>query len=148
MVFCRKVVLTNLAKFTKRTCALNEVVDLQRLTLSKRDSSTGVFLWFFWNFLRAFFYRTSSNCCFCLITHSVYCPTTTSRFKYISLYSSLRTMLWWGMRCWRSDDFFVKDFFPLTFSLLTFFWRGIAVLWSWLFPKALFFTFIQQTHLT
>ena len=54
---------------------------------------------------------------FCLITHSVYCPTTTSRFIYISLNSGLRTILLWGMRSWRSKDFFVKDFLQLTFFL-------------------------------
>ena len=47
MVFCKIGVLTNVAKFATKhrhwNLAFNKVEDLQRLTLPKKESGTGVF---------------------------------------------------------------------------------------------------------
>ena len=87
---------------------LNEIADLQHLALSKKTLWRRCFLVNFWEISQNTVFIESLWTAFCLITHSVYCPTTTSRFIYISLNSSLRTMLLWGMRSWRSKDFFCQ----------------------------------------
>ena len=63
-VFCKKGVLKNYPKFTwKHLCwsiVFNKVAGLRPETLLKRDSSTGVFRWILWNFLRKPFLQNSS----------------------------------------------------------------------------------------
>lgn len=91
---------------------LSEIADLQHLALSKKTLWHRCFLVNFWEISQKTAFIEPLWTAFCLITHSVYYPTTTSRLN-----SSLRTILLWGMRSWRSKDFFVKDFLQLMLFL-------------------------------
>ena len=82
---------------------LNEIADLQHLALSKKTLWHRCFLVNFWEISQKTAFIEPLWTAFCLITHSVYYPTTTSRLN-----SSLRTILLWGMRSWRSKDFFYQ----------------------------------------
>ena len=67
-VFCKKSVLRNFAKFTKKTCT--RISFLKKLRAPglqlylKRDSGTGVFLWILRNFYEHLFLQNTSGGCF------------------------------------------------------------------------------------
>ena len=83
-MFCKKGVLTNFAKFTRKRLrsrlAFNEVEDLQSLTLSKKRFRHRCFLVNSAKFLITLSLKNPLDGCFCINTRSVYCPTTTFSF--------------------------------------------------------------------
>ena len=75
----------------------------------KRDSETSVFLWISWISSEHFFCRTPLDDCFCVITHSVCCPTRTFQiFKNdITHIFRLSTFLAWFVKCeWEWIQYF------------------------------------------
>ena len=82
-MFCKKVFLTNFAKFTRKhlrkRLVFNEVADLQSFALSKQKFRHRCFLVNIAKFLMTLL-KNSSDGCFCINTRSVYCPSTTFCF--------------------------------------------------------------------
>ena len=81
---CKKGVLTNFAKFTKKQLrtvfAYNEVADLQSFTLSKKGFRHICFLVNSPKFLIKLFLKNPFDGCFCINALSVYCLTATFCF--------------------------------------------------------------------
>ena len=80
VVFCKKDALKNFAKFIRKhlrySFIFNKVTNLQHLTLSKKRLRHRCFLLSFVKLLITPFLKNTWDGCFCVISRSVYCPTT------------------------------------------------------------------------